>query len=111
MFYHRLALALGMTVREMLQKMSSAELTDWLAYWRLDPFGEERADLRAGIVAATTANVWAGKGKRAKPADFMPKFDTPRKARMSQDAMKTMFRTAAAAFNKTSEAKRKREHG
>tara|TARA_Y100000310_G_scaffold112096_1_gene110523 strand:- start:215 stop:535 length:321 start_codon:yes stop_codon:yes gene_type:complete len=106
MFYHRLALALGMTVSEMLQKMSSAELTDWLAYWRLDPFGEERADLRAGIVAATTANVWAGKGKRAKPADFMPKFDTPSK-RQTADQMRAQFRLAAAAFNRVS----KKKHG
>ena len=64
-----------MTVAELLARIDSAELTEWMAYSQIEPFGEERADLRAGIVASTTANVWSGKGKSFKPSDFMPKFD------------------------------------
>jgi len=64
-----------MTVGELLSRVSSRELTEWQAYYGIEPFGEERSDLRAGIVAATTANAFRGKGaKPFKPQDFMPGF-------------------------------------
>lgn len=44
-----------------------------MAYYNLEPFGEERADLRSGIVAAILVNANSKKGARtAKPLDFMP---------------------------------------
>ena len=65
-----------MTVGELLHTMSSKELVEWQAYYSIEPFGEERADLRAGIIASTIANVNRPKGKKAYDAeDFMPKFD------------------------------------
>lgn len=74
MFLHRLCLALGgMTVRELERRMSAGEFHDWLVYYAQEPFGEDRADLRAGIVASTIANVHRGKGGKAfSPRDFMP---------------------------------------
>lgn len=56
--------------------MSSALFAEWLAYYQVEPFGEERADLRAGIVASTIANVnrSSKSAKRFAPQDFMPKF-------------------------------------
>jgi hypothetical protein len=53
-----------------------------MAYYSLEPFGEERGDLRAGIIASTIANRHRNpkEEKRAyAPADFAPKFweDTP----------------------------------
>lgn len=48
-------------------------MADWLAYAEIEPFGDFRADVRAGIVASTIANVHRGKGQRAfGAADFMP---------------------------------------
>ena len=68
-----------MTVGELLSRISSRELTEWQAYYSLDPFGEDRADLRAGIIAATTANMLRAKGAKGyKPQDFMPRFEKPR---------------------------------
>lgn len=69
-----------MTVGELLTRVTSAELTEWQAYEEIaGTFGPERADLHAGIVAATIANVNRPKGKpAAKPADFMPTWDRPR---------------------------------
>lgn len=50
-----------------------------MAYFTIDPFGEERADLRAGIVASTVANAnRAKRGKSFRPKDFMPNFDHDR---------------------------------
>lgn len=56
--------------------MSSAQLAEWMAYAKLEPFGEERADLRAGIIASVIANVNRDPKKQRpfKPEDFMPKF-------------------------------------
>lgn len=64
-----------MTVSEMTHRMSAAEFEEWRAYDRIEPFGPERGDLRAGIVAATVANVNRGKGQKPfSPTDFMPDF-------------------------------------
>jgi hypothetical protein len=48
-------------------------LTEWQIYDAIEPFGEQRADLRAGIISSTIANVNRGKGQKAFSAtDFMP---------------------------------------
>ncbi len=66
--------------------MSSAEFAEWMAYYAIEPFGEERADLRMGILASLIANVNRDSKKQREPfapADFMPKFDEapqPRRA-------------------------------
>lgn len=66
-----------MTVGELLARISSRELSEWIEYAKMEPFGEERADLRAGIIASTFANLYRKKGKKPlQPQDFMPKFGT-----------------------------------
>lgn len=58
--------------------MSSAEFAEWVAYAKVNPFGLDRADLRAGIVASVIAEVYRDSKKRAEPytpGDFMPVFD------------------------------------
>lgn len=53
--------------------------TEWMAYYALEPFGEERADLRMGILAALTHNIHrvSKDSEAAKPEDYMPKFEKP----------------------------------
>lgn len=68
-----------------------------MAYYVVDPWGEERADLRAGIIASTTANVMGGSKEPLRPADFMPNYnddksepeDERREAKYSE--MKRLF--------------------
>ena len=67
----------------MLDSIPSDMLTEWIAYFRIDPFGEERADLRAGIIASTVANAFRSRGRSARPADFMPRFEPKRKQSMA----------------------------
>lgn len=56
--------------------MSSSEVARWQAYERLEPWGEERGDLRNGILAALVANLTRGQGQKAYgPADFMPDYE------------------------------------
>ena len=53
--------------------MPAAEYVQWARYYSEEPFGEVRADLRAGIIASTFANVMRGKrGRAMRPMDFMP---------------------------------------
>lgn len=96
-----LALALGRTVRE-LDAMESAELTHWQAFYRRNPWGPERADLRAGIVAATVANLprmfGFSKGKALPPSDFMPKFGQTEKE-PDPEVQWQRFRALAESYN------------
>lgn len=71
-----LARTLGRTLGELGETMTSSEFALWQAEYVRRPWGDDPADLRAGIIASTVAN-YAGKqradnAKPATPADFMP---------------------------------------
>ncbi len=67
-----MALALGRTVSELETSLGSSELTEWLAYYKLEPFGQERDNWHHGILASMYANVHKAAGKpSSKPADFI----------------------------------------
>ena len=60
----------------MLSEITSKQFAEWMAYSKLEPWGEERDDLRMGIMASTIANVNRGKNQKPfKPTDFMPQFE------------------------------------
>lgn len=59
----------------MLAAMRPSVLGEWMALYGIDPWGEQRADLRAGIVASTIANVNRDARRKPEPfeaTDFMP---------------------------------------
>lgn len=61
---------------ELLARTSSAELTEWMAYERVTgPLGPERLDLLLAVQTSVIVNVNRGKGKKARPEDFVPKWD------------------------------------
>ncbi len=67
-----------MPVRELLTRMGSDEITEWMAFYQIEPFGDMRADVRSGVIASTFAN--ANRAKNSKPftpEDFMPFVDRP----------------------------------
>lgn len=80
-----------MTVAEMLARMSSVEFSEWIAFNAIEPLGDERADLRAGIITAVLANYISQLGARIvmalcgsklpitfrKPSEFMPFVERP----------------------------------
>lgn len=81
----------------MLQRMSSAELTEWIAFYQLEPFGGDTEYIGHAITAATVANVNRGKHKPAKVEEFMPKFERQKQQTPEQQLQfATMF--AAAGF-------------
>jgi hypothetical protein len=89
-FYFRLAAHLGMTVRELLSRLDSRELSEWIAYYNLDPFGEARADYRAAMLACLTANINRGKHEPFKISDFMPNFE-PKKPQTMEEMKRILM--------------------
>ena len=76
----------------MLAGSSIEQLYKWMAYASIEPFGDERADLRSAIISYTVANALAGKGaKSLEIEDFMPKFNQPKK-RQTDKEIEMIFR-------------------
>lgn len=57
-----------------MSRVDSAELTEWQAFERIEPFGGLHDELMAGQIAAVTANVHRDpkKSQAFEPADFGP---------------------------------------
>jgi hypothetical protein len=74
----------------MLREMRPSELGQWIALWRTDPWGEQRADLRQAftshLVAAGTLKKSSGKWELA---DFMPYAVKPEKTEL--DVLRERF--------------------
>jgi len=82
-----------MTVRQLLQSMDSKEISEWAAYYSLEPFGYFRsADLPAAIVASTLANCNRGKNSRMfTPKDFMLVGEHSQDKAMEEDEMQNIL--------------------
>lgn len=99
-FWFQLALALGMSVREAQEKITSREFVEWMAFYRLEPWGEWRGDYQAGMVCSTVANIVRKKGSgRYKPSDFIPKFGESARKQQSAEHMKQLLFSFATAHN------------
>ena len=56
----------------MLQRMMTVEdFYEYVAYNKLEPFGEDREDMRAALVPHMLANYFSKKGKAPKYDDFL----------------------------------------
>jgi hypothetical protein len=101
LFAYRLAIQTGnVDVNAMLDGMSADQFVGWLAYTTIEPFGEERDDLRSAIIASTVANSQRAKGKAFTVDDFMPVFNKPEK---DWREIKSIFKTFAEQHNKSLE--------
>jgi len=83
-----------MSVAECQARVSSEEFAEWQVYYTLEPWGEWRADLRAGIIAAASVSPYTK--RRITPKDFMPKFERKANKRQTVEEQKSML----AAFAK-----------
>jgi hypothetical protein len=91
-------MTLGVTRRELLRRVTSIEMSEWYAYYCVDPWGEERADLRQAITTAMIANVNRGKDDKAfTPEDFMP-FTKKNKERSKPQDWKIQLALLKGAF-------------
>lgn len=70
----RLAAKLGRFVSEIEHGMDHTEFLEWCEFYSIEPFGEIRDDLRAGVIASAVVNVQLSKKDRNKaksPNDFV----------------------------------------
>jgi len=100
----RLAGHLGWSLQDIRRYMTCREVQEWRAYNEIEPFGEERADLRAAIIARTVAAYLTG--HNFKIADFMPDFDIKNQAQ-TEDEMLGRLKLAV----KIAEAKKGESNG
>jgi hypothetical protein len=74
--------------------MSEAEFRRWMAYYQIEPFGEERADLRNALLCLTIAQVHGAKqAKKLKLSDFVLKFGPSEQQSVERMAMFLKART------------------
>jgi hypothetical protein len=69
-----------MTVRELLSRIDSHELTEWRAIEELEPFGSRGDDKRIGVVAQTLVNANRNTERRPEPyglPDIFPWVEPP----------------------------------
>lgn len=83
-------------VDAMLDEMTPEELTEWLAYWSLEPFGPIEEWTRSAMVCATTYNASGNAKRPAKVEDFMPEYkwqedDDSKAAARDADAQQAML--------------------
>ena len=89
-----------MTVRELLSRIDSKELSEWAAFYSIEPFGYFRSDMQAGIIASTIANCNRQKNSRSfKPMDFMPFGNHVKQNVMSGEEMKAVMMGIAEKQN------------
>lgn len=101
-----------MSVKRCMREVDSPEFAEWMAYSMIEPFGPDREDERAGMIAALIANVNRDPKLRPEPYDvddFFPSWDAAMaKAREATegpppDKLKSKLAAWAAAManNKT----------
>ncbi len=81
--------------------MGSGELSEWKAYYSIEPFGQERDNWNTAVIAATVAN-YCGKLRTAKNIDeFM--FIHPQ-IKCDKETKKTLLMMQAMAKKKNGKA-------
>jgi len=85
-------------VGELLTAIDSPELSEWMAFYTIEPWGAEADDLRASYAAWRLAQTW---GSKAKLDDFVPTVDRPPQPKQSSEAMKRIFAGIAARATRT----------
>ena len=81
---------MGMTADELSERMSASEFFEHWADYLIDPWGEQRADLRSGVISAILYNVHRARGEPKKSAaDFIIyRPDAPDEAELRKRARK-----------------------
>lgn len=74
---------------------SAAEITLYQCYYRMAPWGEERADIRNAMQMAQTANMHRSKDTKAfEVSDFMPFSEKPEPPESNEPAGLRAFFTS-----------------
>ena len=96
-----MAVKLGrVNVDAMLRSITARQFMEWMAYARLEPFDEVRADYRAASICALLANINRGAKQKAYTIeDFLLKFDRTKTRRQTAQEQEQIARAIVLAFN------------
>lgn len=96
-FLFRLSLEIGIPIKLLLKKIDSQDITEYKAYYQIEPFGVEQDYIQSGIISSVIANVNKGKNSPSfKPSDFIPpSFKAKLQKKQSPDEIKQMFEKIA----------------
>ena len=76
--------------------MTMSEFWDWWAYYQIQPFGEQRGDIRIGLLGDGIAQLLGS--RRSTPQSFMPTFDKEPK-QQTPEQMKQIAQRFAQQYN------------
>jgi hypothetical protein len=84
-----------MTVGQINEQMSAKELTEWMIFYTIEPFGPAREDYRAALQCSITASA---AGAKTQPSDFIPmwSFAEEQQARLEQEEQERFSRQQEA---------------
>lgn len=87
LFAFRLCLQLGILHPDyLLDRLTSRQIAEWMAYFKVKPFGQDHTDYLVAQLTAVTFN--ANSRKKQKTSDFLPlKYSTPMK---TEDIKRTL---------------------
>ena len=83
---------------ELLTAIDSTELSEWMAFYNIEPWGAEADDLRASYAVWRLAQTW---GCKAALDLFVPPVDPQPQPEQSPEAMKAIFAGIAARGTRT----------
>ena len=69
----------------MLERMSAEQFCEWRAFYTIDPWGPERADLRSGVECSVMDACHRTKGRVKRPKDYMLNFDGPEERQQQKE--------------------------
>ena len=79
----------------MLSRMSSVELSEWMAFYELEPWGTDIDLYGHAMTSSTLVNIYRKEGvEPVKPGDMMPKFGE----KQSVDDMISKVKVLTEAF-------------
>ena len=84
---------LGMTVAELGERLTSSELSEWIAMLAVEPWGPYRQDLLNAISAYASAAPWC---KNTKVKDWMPRFE---RQEADRESLLTYLKATGARFH------------
>jgi hypothetical protein len=79
---------LGVRVSD-LEQWPAREIEEWIAYYKIEPFGETRDDMRIGFATMNLLSPHFKKGHKAKLKDYMLDFEP--KQQMSNEQIKNVL--------------------
>lgn len=95
----------GLDVDALLEAVPARLLAEWQAAYGLEPWGEERSDLAAGV---TIMHLAAAAGAKPKPpAEYMPYLQRRRARAQTEEEIRSAWDAVCRAMRKREESRNK----